>query len=829
MSAHLDIPITVSLFPTAFPKGPALGTVECLPWSSFSARFLNRREGDKDGINFVPAKFRSEQGGKLVRRLKENVIARTAIALDIETNKKTGEVPPSFAAAVKLVREQGWTGAVYTSHSHTNDAPRYRIVIPLSAEIAADTPAVEVVARQLGLFGVLDTSKLGPASLFYFPSAQKDHSDHHAAEVVEGEPLDADWLLDHASALQDERDAEQSRQRAVAMEAAERRREEKIKAGFDPNSSLIEKVRDRLDLASELTGHGYQPAGKDRYLYSGSTTGIPGVHTMTGRDGVQRVFSHHAADPLADGNLPPWCKSEALDVVDVVVILDHGGDLKAGLRALAKRCGIASERPKKREANPPPPPPEPEAAQEAPAAAPQPTAADMADDTGLVTEDSVAIAFARVHKDDLRFDHHVSAWFRWTGAFWKREETKLAFSWARHTARRIAKESDNAKAMSAAGKASFSAGVERFAQADRAFAVTSEIWDADPWLLGTPGGTVDLRTGELRLARQADYITKQTAIAPAAIADCPQWLAFLDQATAGDKELVGFLRRWFGYTLTGSTREHALLFVFGDGGNGKGVAMNTVAGVMGDYAVNAAMDSFTATKGDKHPTDMAMLAGARMVMTTEVDEGQVWAEARLKSITGGDPITARFMRQDFFTFVPAFKLTVSGNHKPALRNVDAAARRRFNLAPFLHRPPSPDKELPEKLRAEWPGILRWMIDGCLEWQRDGLMQPEVVKLATEEYFEAQDVFGAWMQERCIKDKSLQTKPGTLLADFNAWAEKNGENHTTRNHFRGWIERQDKVRYKMVKGVSVVEGIGLKLDRDAMRSDQGGQGGDGWGR
>lgn len=431
-----------------------------------------------------------------------------------------------------------------------------------------------------------------------------------------------------------------------------------------------------------------------------------------------------------------------------------------------------------------------------------------------VTEDSVALAFTGAHGDKLRFDHHAGAWFLWNGSVWKRDETKLAFLWVREIARKLAKEAKDPRvAVPVAGKASFARGVEWFAQLDRTFAVTSERWDADPWLLGTPGGTVDLRTGELHPAKPSDYITKQTAVTPADHAECPLWLAFLDQATRGDEALVGFLQRWFGYTLTGITREHALLFVFGDGGNGKGVCMSTIAGIMGDYAVNAAMDSFTASKGDKHPTDMAMLAGARMVMTTEVDEGQTWAEARLKALTGGDRITARFMRCDFFTFRPAFKLTVSGNHKPALRNVDAAARRRFNVVPFVHRPETPDKLLPEKLRAEWPGILRWMIDGCLEWQRDGLKQPDVVKLATEEYFDAQDIIGKWIAERCILYPTLEMKPGLLLADCRQWAAANGEEVPTASQFRGAMERVRGVRYVTVKGIGSVKGIGLKASPD----------------
>ena len=159
-------------------------------------------------------------------------------------------------------------------------------------------------------------------------------------------------------------------------------------------------------------------------------------------------------------------------------------------------------------------------------------------------------------------------------------------------------------------------------------------------------------------------------------------------------------------------------FVYGPGGNGKSVMLMTVAGILGAYAATAAMDTFTASHSDRHPTDLAMLDGARMVIATETDEGRAWAEARIKALTGGDAITARFMREDFFTFTPAFKLTISGNHKPTLSNVDDAARRRFNIAPFLNKPARPDSHLVETLKREWPGILRWMIEGCLAWQRE---------------------------------------------------------------------------------------------------------------
>jgi putative DNA primase/helicase len=365
---------------------------------------------------------------------------------------------------------------------------------------------------------------------------------------------------------------------------------------------------------------------------------------------------------------------------------------------------------------------------------PTPNAAASLDGYDL-TEDGIGLAFAKAHQDLLRYDHSTGRWFQWTGKAWRQDETRLAFSWSRRTCRQLAKEAGTEGGQLATlAKAATAAAVERFAQSDPALAVTSAIWDRDPFLLGTPGGTLDLRTAELRDPVREDYITKLTSVTPSVMPDCPLWLTFLDQVTKSDAGLIRFLKQWCGYCLTGDTREHALLFAHGPGNNGKGVFLNIVRAIMGEYARNAAMDTFTASQSDKHPTDLAMLRGARMVTASETEEGRAWAEARIKQMTGGDPITARFMRMDFFEFQPQFKLTIIGNHKPVLRNVDDAARRRFNMAPFLYKPPAKDMELEAKLLKEAPEILRWMIEGCLDWQKNGLIRPNVVVQANGRIF-----------------------------------------------------------------------------------------------
>jgi putative DNA primase/helicase len=398
-----------------------------------------------------------------------------------------------------------------------------------------------------------------------------------------------------------------------------------------------------------------------------------------------------------------------------------------------------------------------------------------------LSEDRAALEFAERHRDLLRFDHHAGKWFKWTGIRWQLDDTMLAFAWARDLARELAREV--APNSTVTGKAAFAANIERFARADQTLAATSETWDVDPWLLGTPSWTVNLRTGISRVPAPADFITKIAAVAPAETAICPTWLRFLHEATGGDEELISYLQRFCGYLLTGVTREHALLFIYGPGGNGKSVFLNVVSAILGDYAQVAPMEAFTNSLSDRHPTDLAMLRGSRLVSATETEEGRAWAESRIKQLTGGDPISARFMRQDFLTYRPAFKLVFVGNHKPGLRNVDDATRRRFNIVPFVHKPLRPDQHLEQKLRAEFPGIMRWMIDGCIAWQQHGLQPPKVVADATDEYFTEQDTIRLWAEECCdMGHRTYTDTAANLFKSWTAYALSSGEKPGSKKWF-----------------------------------------------
>jgi hypothetical protein len=341
MSA-LNVPLTISLFSTAFPTGPAYGDSERTTWGAFADVFWWRREGGKDGPNFVPARFTPEPDGRHVRRLGVNLVARTAVALDCETHKITGEIPPAPADVAERIRNRGWAAAVYTSHSHRPAAPRYRVLLPLSEEIDHELPAPEVIATTLGVDRVTDTSKYTAASLFYLPSTESAELDHHETITTDGAAIDAAWMREAACSILAERQAEQNRIAAVARAEAERRRQAKIAAGLDPDDSLIEKLRRHFDLEEVLLSHGYEKrtgrsGNKFRHPSSQSESYGANIKIFAG---IERVFSHNAGDPLHRDNLPSWCSVTALDAIDATIILDFGGDRTKALAAFAERFGL---------------------------------------------------------------------------------------------------------------------------------------------------------------------------------------------------------------------------------------------------------------------------------------------------------------------------------------------------------------------------------------------------------------------------------------------------------------------------------------------------------
>lgn len=405
------------------------------------------------------------------------------------------------------------------------------------------------------------------------------------------------------------------------------------------------------------------------------------------------------------------------------------------------------------------------------------------------SDEALALRFAELHADDLRYVAAWGRWLSWDDTRWCFDDTLAAYDLVRKVCRLAAAQCNRAKGAAVLASAKTVAAIERLAKADRRIAATADQWDRDPWYLNTPGGAIDLRSGEQRPQKPNDYATKITTVAPDSVCPVPTWLNFLDRVTGGDADLIAFLQRMAGYALTGSTQEHALFFLHGTGANGKSTFINAVTAVAGDYHRTAPIETFTASSNERHPTDLAGLRGARFVTAIETEEGRRWAESKIKTLTGGDKIAARFMRQDFFEFVPTFKLVIAGNHKPGLRSVDEAIRRRFHLVPFnvVIPPEQRDKTLGDRLRTEWPGILAWMIDGCLDWQERGLAPPEAVTSATAAYLEAEDAQAAWLDEVGTRDVNAWEKTSVLFASWKAWADNAGEHAGTLKRFSQSLE------------------------------------------
>jgi putative DNA primase/helicase len=428
------------------------------------------------------------------------------------------------------------------------------------------------------------------------------------------------------------------------------------------------------------------------------------------------------------------------------------------------------------------------------------------------TDESLALEFATRNCGLFRYVADWSRWMIFDGSMWTRDETLHVYAEARALVREdsiSAPKKDQPRILSSRTIHA----IVSLARTDPILAAVVDQWDDDETVIHCDGEIHQLMVeGDPRSAIPGDYLTKSTATKPDG-EDCPMWREFLEVVTGGDAALIDYLQRMCGYCLTGSTREQVLFFLYGPGGNGKSTFVNTIAGVMGDYAKTAAIDTFSTSSNDRHPTDLANLQGARLVTATETAEGRRWDETRIKTLTGGDRISARFMRQDFFTYLPAFKLVVSGNHKPELKGVDEAWRRRMQIIPFTVRIP-PGKRIrgyDEKLRAEWPAILMWMIEGARLWARDGLNPPPAVTEATAEYLDSEDVLGGWLEECTTLEEDAFTSRQQLFVSWAAFCKRVGEVPGTRKTFAAALNRREGLKQSKREGLRGYLGIRLRID------------------
>lgn len=368
-------------------------------------------------------------------------------------------------------------------------------------------------------------------------------------------------------------------------------------------------------------------------------------------------------------------------------------------------------------------------------------------------------------------------WMVDDGAVWARDDALQRFDCARQVCRSIAAGfaagGKDGEARRIASARTVNA-VLTMAQSDRKILVPADQWDVDPLLLNTPGGVVDLSTATLH-PRGIEYVTQTTSVTPDFEAHCPLWLNFLDQVFLGDTAMIEFMQRSMGYWLTGCTKEQVIHFLYGSGSNGKSVLTDLMKRIAGTYTVKLAANALMQSKGERHPTELAQLRGKRMALSSEVGETDYFNEPLLKELTGDAVLSARFMRGDFFEFRATQKHVIVGNFKPRLRGGDPAIARRMLLVPFnaSFQGSQKDPDLPNKLWAEAPAILAWMIQGAAKWHADGLMIPESVRAASREYMADHDDLALWMDDCCVP--SGRAKAHALYASFSAWKRARGEN------------------------------------------------------
>ena len=288
--------------------------------------------------------------------------------------------------------------------------------------------------------------------------------------------------------------------------------------------------------------------------------------------------------------------------------------------------------------------------------------------------------------------------------------------------------------------------MSRMARSEPGVSISHADLDQQVWSLTVKNGTVDLRSGKLGPHDRGHLATKMTSIDYDPDAECPVWRATMSVLFAGDVPLMEYVQRAIGYSITGDTREQVLHLLYGTGANGKSTMLDVIAQLTGEYGMQADFQTFLETGARSGPrNDVARLAGARLVRSSEVGENKKLNEGLIKSLTGGDIVSARFLYSEDFEFKPQFKLWLAANHKPVIRGTDYAIWRRIRLIPFevTITPQQRDEALPAKLTAELPGILAWAVQGCQDWLADGLRPTERVLAATDEYRAESDVLGAF--------------------------------------------------------------------------------------
>ena len=442
----------------------------------------------------------------------------------------------------------------------------------------------------------------------------------------------------------------------------------------------------------------------------------------------------------------------------------------------------------------------------------------LARTTYTFTDTGNARRLVDTHGRDLRWVARWKAWYVFDGRRWARDETGEVERRAKSVVtdmfeHAMTLDGEKRSALLSHALRSEAAGrleaMVKLARSEPGVAISHSMLDEQPWVLTCRNGTIDLRTGKLGPHNRSDLSTKMTNIDYDPDAVCPTWIKTLRVLFAGDQSLIDYVQRAIGYSLTGDTREQVLHLCYGTGANGKSTMLDVLAQLSDEYGMQADFQTFLDAGNRSGPrNDVARLAGARLVRSSEVGENKKLNEGLIKSLTGGDIVSARFLYSEDFEFKPQFKLWLAANHKPVIRGTDYAIWRRMRLIPFevTISPEQRDETLPATLRAELPGILAWAVSGCVQWLDGGLRPPEVVLAATDAYRHESDTIGAFLDEECEVGAGFEMSAGPLYQAYTRWAKDNGEYAITATAFGRRLSE---------RGHAVIKRAGLKF-REGLR-------------
>jgi putative DNA primase/helicase len=393
------------------------------------------------------------------------------------------------------------------------------------------------------------------------------------------------------------------------------------------------------------------------------------------------------------------------------------------------------------------------------------------------------------------------------------------------TAKHLQAESDRLKAFARRSEmeARIRAAIS-LAESEPGVYVAYEELDNKAWLLAVQNGTIDLHTGRLQAPRREDLLTRSLSVAYDPEATYPTWERFLSR-TLPDPDVRAYIQRAAGYSLTGDVSEQCLFMLYGKGSNGKSTFLRVLLTLMGPLGKQAVADLLIARRAGEMKDEIAQLAGRRLVATIEVDQGKAMAEALVKTLTGGDRITARFLYRNSFEFEPTFKLWQAVNHKPDVKGSDHGLWRRIKLIPFMETISADEKDpdLAAKLTAELPGVLAWAVRGCLDWRSAGMREPGAVQAQTQEYRKESDVLGTFLTERCVLAPTARVRPAELYHEYVAWAEARRERPRSQIHFSRHVKECEGVESKIVRGFPYYCGVGLLAQNSGEGEPLGGEG------